>query len=146
MSPAALRRCLALLALQFLALTAPAQTVVQDIFGRLLNQHGITLVDWDGLMPNRQLRFFCLRQTTGADSQKQTNTVPLHVMDLDLQRTNEFVVTANFDRDITGVFTNATRRLLVTEAANDWTYFFTGMRLDTVHAGAEQTYIWSNNF
>src|SRR3974390_3227493 len=29
-----------------------AQTVVQDIFGRKVNQHGMTLVDWDGYMAN----------------------------------------------------------------------------------------------
>ncbi len=83
---------------------------------------------------------------TGADSAGQTNTVPIHVLDLDLQRTNAFAVTANFDRDITGFFTNATRRALVKQAADDWTYFFDGMNLDPVQAGTETTYIWSNNF
>ena len=39
-----------------------------------------------------------------ADNAKQTNTVPIHVRDLDLQRTNDFVVTVNFDRDATGFF------------------------------------------
>ena len=212
MIPAALRRCLALAALTCLTFSAPSQTVVQDIFGRALNQNGITLVDWDGYMANPALKFYLFPPTngvlpgsavltangdrlyfdtpstvstsgpsktisftaaavgvpvhlslfpdrdsadedytltivfTGADSQKQTNTVPLHVMDLDLQRSNDFVVTANFDRDITGVFTNSTRRLQVTQAANDWTYFFSGMGLDQVHAGTEQTFIWSNNF
>ena len=38
------------------------------------------------------------------------------------------------DRDLTGFFTNATRRLLVEEAANDWAYFFAGMNLDLVTA------------
>ncbi len=207
-----MRQCFALLAISFLPTTVFAQTVVQDIFGRTLNQHGITLVDWDGYMANPALKFYLFPPTngvlpgtailtangprlyfdtpssvstngpsktisftsaatgvpvrlsifpdrdsadedytltivfTGADNMKQTNTVPLHVMDLDLQRTNDFVVTANFDRDITAAFTNTTRRLLVTQAANDWTYFFAGIGLDAVHAGTEQTYIWSNNF
>ena len=83
---------------------------------------------------------------TGADSVRQTNTVPIHVLDLDLQRTNAFAVTENFDRDRTGFFTNATRRALVKQAADDWTYFFADMNLDPVHAGTETTYIWSNNF
>jgi hypothetical protein len=47
---------------------------------------------------------------TGANSVKQTNTVPIHVIDQDLLRTNDFSVIVNFDRDITGFFTNATRR------------------------------------
>ena len=190
----------------------PAQTRVNDIFGRSLNQHGITLVDWDGYLANPLVKIYLLPPTnavlpgaatltangarlyfdtpgtvssngpgktisltsatngvpvrlacfpdrdsvdedytltlvfTGANSVKQTNTVPVHVIDQDLQRTNAFVVTVNFDRDKTGVFTNVTRRALTTQVANDWTYFFTGMNLDAVSAGAEQTYIWSNNF
>src|ERR1051325_6431140 len=83
---------------------------------------------------------------TGANSAKQTNTVPIHVIDQDLPRTNDFTVVANFDRDITGFFTNATRRALVKQAAEDWAYFFAGMNLDVVGPGTESTYIWSNNF
>jgi Putative Ig domain len=191
---------------------AAAQLAVQDVFGRSLNQHGITLVDWDGYMANPLIKVYLFAPTnaalpglatltangdrlyfdlpsavspsgpsktvtitnasvgmpvqlsdfpdrdsisedytltivfTDAHSVRQTNTLPIHVMDFDLQRTNEFVVTANFDRDATGVFTNALRRQLVTQAANDWTYYFTGMNLDQVKARTEQTWIWSNNF
>jgi hypothetical protein len=82
---------------------------------------------------------------TDANSRRQTNTVPIHVIDQDLQRTNEFVVTQNFDRDALRFFTNATARFLVTQAADDWAYFFTGMNLDRVRPGTETTYIWSNN-
>ena len=192
--------------------TAGAQTRVNDIFGRSLNQHGVTLVDWDGYLANPLLKIYLLPPTnavlpgsatltanggrlyfdttssvssggpgktisltsattavpvrlsifpdrdsvdedytltivfTGANSVKQTNTLPIHVIDQDVQRTNVFNVTVNFDRDITGVFTNATRRALTKQVADDWTYFFTSMNLDQVSAGAEQTYIWSNNF
>src|ERR1041385_3365219 len=175
-----------------------AQTRVEDIFGRSLNQHGITLVDRDGYMSNPLIKFYVLPPTnaafpgsatltangvrlyfdspgnvstsgpsktislahaaarqpvklsifpdrdstdedytltivfTGANNAKQTNTVPIHVIDQDLPRTNDFVVTVNFDRDITGFFTNATRRALVKQAAEDWAYFFGGMNLDVV--------------
>jgi hypothetical protein len=212
MNRAVMLKLFPLLALLSLHSSAPAQTTVQDIFGRTLNQHGITLVDWDGYMANPLLKFYVFPPTNGvlpgtatltanaarlyfdasstvssngpskilsftnaaagvpvrlsvfpdrdgmeedytltivftsANSAKQTNTVPIHVIDLDLQRTNDFVVTANFDRDITGVFTNATRRALAQQAADDWAYFFAGMNLDQVHAGTENTYIWSNNF
>ena len=195
-----------------LRFTAAAQTRVNDIFGRSLNQHGVTLVDWDGYMANPLIEIDLLPPTnavlpgtvvltaagarlyfedsdvvssngpsiavyfadastpvpvrlsifpdrdgldedytltmvfTGANSIKQTNSVPIYVIDQDRQQPNDFVVTVNFDRDETGVFTNATRRLLTTQAANDWTYFFTGMNLDPVPIGAETTYIWSNNF
>ena len=49
---------------------------------------------------------------TDANSAKQTNRLPIHIIDQDLTRTNEFAVIVNFDRDITGFFTNATRRAL----------------------------------
>jgi hypothetical protein len=189
-----------------------AQTSVTDIFGRSLNTHGITLVDWDGYMANPLMKFYLLPPTnsvlpgsvtltandprlyfgtpssvttngpsttislsssttavpfylsifpahtnpdtnstltivfTGANNAKQTNSVPIQVIDEDTHSTNAFVVTPNFDRDQTGFFTNPTARMLVNEAANDWTYYFTGMNLDPVSAGIETTYIWSNNF
>src|SRR5437667_3162928 len=63
MNPAVMSRCGALLGLLFLAVTAPAQTTVQDIFGRSLNQHGITLVDWDGYMANPLLKFYVFAPT-----------------------------------------------------------------------------------
>lgn len=83
---------------------------------------------------------------TGADKVKQTNGIPVQVKDEDLQRTNDFAVLVNFDRDATGFFTNTTRRAVVKQAAEDWAYFFGGMDLEAVNVGAESTYIWSNNF
>lgn len=83
---------------------------------------------------------------TDAYNAKQTNTVPILVIDQDAHRTNDFVVTANFDQDATGFFDNPLARLLVTEAANDWTHYFADMHLDTVQPGAETTFVWSNNF
>ena len=208
----AILRSALILGLSFtLPFTANTQTRVSDIFGRSLNQQGVTLVDWDGSLANPLITINLLPPTnaalpgsitltadggrlyfdtpsdvgpsgpsktvsltsatarvpvrlsvfpdrdsvdedytltlvfTGANSVRQTNTIPIHVLDQDLQLANDFVVTVNFDRDHTGVFTNATRRALTTQAANDWTYFFTGMNLDPVPAGTEQTYIWSNN-
>ena len=188
-----------------------AQTIVQDIFGRNVNQHGIVLVDWDGYMANPLLNFYFFPPTnaplpgmatlsangarlyfdspgsvspngpgktllftnsapvrsgisafpdrdslsedylltivfTDATNARQTNTVPIHVLDLDIQRTNDFALTKNFDRDSTGVFTNALRRAVVSQAADDWTYFFANMSLDPVAIGKETTFIWSNNF
>src|SRR5437762_11056610 len=46
-----------------LALNCYAQSIVQDIFGRNLNQHGITLVDWDGYMANPLLKFYLFPPT-----------------------------------------------------------------------------------
>jgi hypothetical protein len=185
---------------------------VVDIFGRSLDQHGITLVDCDGYMANPLIKFFVLPPTnavfpgsatlmangvrlyfdspgnvstngprktislpnattrspirlsifpdrdgtdedytltivfTGANNAKETNAVPIHVIDQDLARTNDFVITVNFDRDITGFFANSARRALVKQAAEDWAYFFGGMNLDLVGIGTESTHIWSNNF
>jgi hypothetical protein len=193
-------------------LTGSAQIPVQDIFGRTLNQHGLTLVDWDGYLANPLVKFYVFPPTnavlpgsatltangvrlyfdtvssvstngpsknitfssagvgvpvrlsifpdrdsadedyaltivfTGLNNAKQTNTIPIHVIDQDVQRTNDFVVTENFDRDITGFFSNAMRRTIVKQAADDWSYFFAGMNLDAVAISMESTYIWSNNF
>ncbi|GEM_PF-816055 len=188
------------------------QTRVEDIFGRALNQRGVTLVDRDGYMANPLIKIFVVPPTnavlpgsalvqadgprlyfespgkvnpggpsktvsfanatdrqplrlsifpdrdsidehynltivfTGANNVKQTNAVPIHVLDQDLQRTNDLAAILNFDRDSTGFFTNPTRRALVKQAADDWFYFFGGMDLDLVGIGTESTYIWSNNF
>src|SRR5213593_1805362 len=65
MNSAVMSRCGTLLGLLFLAVTAPAQSGVQDIFGRTLNQHGITLVDWDGCMANPLLKFYLFPPTNG---------------------------------------------------------------------------------
>ena len=189
-----------------------AQTRVEDIFGRSLNQAGVTLVDRDGYMANPLIKLFILPPTNavfpasaslavngvrlyfespgevstsgpratvflqdaaarppvrlsifpdrdgldedyvltiifrGANGVKQTNSVPIHVIDQDLPRTNDLVVTVNFDRDLTGFFTNTTRCTLVKQAAEDWAYFFADMNLEMVARGTESTYIWSNNF
>lgn len=77
---------------------------------------------------------------------KLTNTLPIHVIDQDRERTNEFAVTVNYDRDATGFFTNPVARVVVQSAVDDWAYFFAGMNLDPVKRGTETTYIWANNF
>src|ERR1051325_9319363 len=153
--------CLACLAS---CLVSAEQTRVEDIFGRSLNQRGLTLVDWDGYMANPLIKFFVLPPTnavfpgsvflttdgarlyfespgnvatggpsktvslpnaasrqpvrisifpdrdsldedytltmifTGGDGAKQTNTLPIHVIDRDSPRTNDFAVTVNFIR------------------------------------------------
>src|ERR1035441_8803648 len=49
-----------------LAFGAKAQVSVQDIFGRSLNQHGITLVDWDGYMANPLIKLYLFAPTNAA--------------------------------------------------------------------------------
>ena len=198
----------------WLAFSGPAgaQILVQDIFGRSLNQRGLTLVDRDGYMANPLIKFY-LRPPlhaalpgsatlsadgarlyfnnpgkvsaqgptttraladpdkpvpvklaifpahtsaddsytltlvfTDAHNAKQTNTLPINVIDQDTHRPDDFVVTVNFDRDVTGFFTNPVARFLVHQAADDWAYYFTGMNLDPVRAGTEKTWIWNNNW
>jgi hypothetical protein len=189
-----------------------AQTRVEDIFGRVLNERGLTLVDCEGYMANPLIKFFVVPPAdavfpgsatlkangarlyfespgnvspsgptkiisfanaasrvpvqisifpdrdgvdedysltivfTGADARRQTNSIGIHVVDQDTARTNDFNVLVNFDRDVTGFFTNAARRDIVKQAAQDWAYFFGGMDLDVVPVGAESTYIWNDNF
>ncbi len=201
-----------LLTVWFTVSTLRAQSVVQDVFGRNLNQQGITLIDWDGYMANPLLKFYILPPSngslpgtvtltangarlyfdtpanvssngptktisvtspsvgvpvrlsvfpdrdsadenytltlvfSGSNGLRQTNSVPIRVKDLDIQRGNAFNVTVNFDRDATGFFSTTLRRSLVKQAADDWTYFFGSMNLNPVAVGTETTYIWSNNF
>jgi len=191
---------------------ADAQTRVQDIFGRSLNQRGVTLVDRDGYMANPLIEFYLLPPTnaalpgsatltasgarlyfdipstvgaggptatrslthpnklvpvslslfpshtdpdgsyaltivfTDAHHAKQTNTLPITVIDQGTHRSNDFAVTVNFDRDATHLFNNPVARLLVKQAADDWAYYFAGMNLDAVPVGAEHTWLWSNNW
>src|SRR2546426_9873941 len=56
---------LSLVMAQALCFAAVAQTGVQDIFGRALNQRGITLVDWDGVLANPLLKFYLFPPTNG---------------------------------------------------------------------------------
>src|SRR5262249_2006614 len=37
---------------------ALGELVVEDIFGRKLNGHGLVLVDWEGYLPNPAIKFF----------------------------------------------------------------------------------------
>jgi hypothetical protein len=83
---------------------------------------------------------------TDAHNARQTNTLPIEVLDQDTHRSNDFAVTVNFDRDATRFFANPVARFLVQQAADDWAYYFAGMKLDPVRAGTEQTWIWSNNW
>src|SRR5271154_5759008 len=55
--------CIVFPALRF---TAAAQTGVNDIFGRSLDQHGVTLVDWDGYMANPLIQIDLLPPTNAA--------------------------------------------------------------------------------
>src|SRR3954452_9446169 len=45
------------------ALPSQAQTRVEDIFGRPVNQRGLTLVDWEGYLANPLIKFFVLPPT-----------------------------------------------------------------------------------
>jgi hypothetical protein len=76
---------------------------------------------------------------------QRTQTLAVRVIDQDRVLAPAFNVTVDFSRDQTGFFAQAARRDIVRQAAEDWTYFFAGMNLDLVAAGAEQTFIWNSN-
>jgi len=101
------------------------------------------------IFPSHQGRDQTYRLTlvfTDAANAKQTNTVPINVRILDRGHTNEFKVTINYDRDVTGFFADPDRQALVKQAAADWSYYFSSMDLDPVQIGSETTFIWSNRF
>jgi hypothetical protein len=49
---------LALVLFPVLMPSAVAQIGVQDIFGRSVNQHGVSLVDWDGYLANPLIKLY----------------------------------------------------------------------------------------
>jgi hypothetical protein len=97
--------------------------------------------DRDGAAENHTLTVVF----TSNGGAQRTQTLAAHVIDQDQSQTPPFAVTVDFSRDQTGFFNQTARRDIVREAAEDWTYFFAGMNLDLVAAGAEQTFIWNSN-
>ena len=80
---------------------------------------------------------------TAAGGAQRTQTLAVRVIDQDKAQPSLFAVTMDFTKDQTGFFNVAARRDIVRQVAEDWAYFFTGMNLDLVPAGAEQTFIWN---
>ncbi|HWB09343.1 MAG TPA: putative Ig domain-containing protein [Pirellulales bacterium] len=79
---------------------------------------------------------------TDAGGRNQRLTLPLHVVDQDRERADDFRVAVDFSQDRTGFFADEEKRATILQAAGDWAYFFADMRLDPVAAGAEKTLIW----
>lgn len=183
--------------------------VVEDIFGRRLNESGLVLVDWEGYLANPAIKFFVIPpansafpataqlsandprmyfdlpsqvgpigptktiafqsassrvpvlisnfpdrdtldsdhllsiQFTDASTAQTTLTVTVHEIDQDKAVAAPFEVTIDFSRDQTGFFSDAQKRAIVQQGANDWAYFVDNMNLDTVPSGAETTFIWN---
>jgi hypothetical protein len=188
--------------------SARAQVVVEDIFGRRLNEHGLVLVDWEGPMANPAIKFFVVPPADAAyparavltasepriyfdlpseigprgprkvidfkkgekrpvlvsifsnlegedqhhelqlafqdaRGRKQAVKLACHVVDQDKKVQKGFRITLDFSQDRTGFFKHANRRQVVTQAAEDWTYFFEPVTVDAVPAGKEKTFIWN---
>ena len=94
--------------------------------------------DRDG---SEESRLMTIR-STDSDGMVNTTTVPIRIVDQDLDRPALFQVTVNFSQDQTGFFSNPDRRAIIQTAASDWAYFIADMNLDTVPAEAELTFIW----
>ena len=76
---------------------------------------------------------------TASGGAQRTLTLAVRVIDQYRVLAPAFNVTEDFSRDQTGFFAQASRRDLVRQAAEDWTYFFAGINLDLVAAGAEHS-------
>jgi len=74
-----------------------------------------------------------------------TQTVPVAVIDQDLDRAPAFDIPIEFSEDKTGFFDRPARRDIVLQAARDWAYFIGDMNLDEIRAGAETTWIWNKD-
>ena len=178
---------------------------VRDIFGRVVNETGIVLVDWEGHIANPAVKYsvelpggaatlssseprlyFNLPSSTGAngpvkslvsevstqatefrisifpdrdtadeshsltiryrDSRGATRsqTIDVHVIDQDADRTFDFSVTTDFSQDRTGLFDDSNARESFEMAAKDWAYYIDDMNLDEVPAGQEVSWIWDS--
>jgi hypothetical protein len=72
-------------------------------------------------------------------------SLPVHVVDQDRARADDFSITVDFSQDHTGFFKDEEKRATVVQAAHDWAYFFAGMKLQPVAAGTEKTLIWGSD-
>ena len=80
---------------------------------------------------------------TDARGERQTQRVPVHVVDQDRDRPVSFPITVDFTQDRTRFFSDEARQAIVVRAAEDWAYFFDGTNLAPTAAGAETTLIWN---
>jgi hypothetical protein len=79
---------------------------------------------------------------TDAKGNKERLNLPVRVIDQDLKRAEDFRITVDFSQDHTGFFADEGKRAIIVQAANDWSYFFADMKLQTVPARSEKTLIW----
>ena len=77
--------------------------------------------------------------------QNVTVTLNVHVIDQDLSIRSPFNVITDFTRDQTAFFSDAQKRALFQQAADDWAYFIDDMALDPVPVGGETTFIWNSD-
>lgn len=74
-----------------------------------------------------------------------SQTVPIAVIDQDLDRAPVFDIPVEFSEDRTGFFDEPTHREIVLQAGRDWAYFIDDMKLDQTRAGTETTWIWNKD-
>jgi len=80
---------------------------------------------------------------TDAKGERQTQRVPVHVVDQDSDRPMSFPITVDFAHDRTRFFSDEARKAIAVRAAEDWAYFFDGTNLAPTATGAETTLIWN---
>ncbi len=90
--------------------------------------------DWDDVL---DVEF------TDANGERQTQRVPVHVVDQDRDGPVSFPITVDFAQDRTRFFSDGERQAIAVRAAEDWAYFFDGTNLAPTAAGAETTLIWN---
>ena len=184
---------------------AEDRAVLRDVFGRVVNETGIVLVDWEGHIANPAMKYsvelpggaatlssseprlyFDLPSSTGANgptktlvsedptqatefhisifpdrdssdeshtltiqytddqSQVRSQTIDVHLIDQDMDRTFDFNVTTDFSQEQTGLFDDSNARGSFERAAKDWAYYIGDMNLDEVPAGREVSWIWDS--
>lgn len=94
--------------------------------------------DRDGVDEDHEL----IVELTDAKGRTSEMRLPVHVVDQDCQRGQEYPIAVDYGRDRTGFFADEAKRRTIEQAARDWACFLADPGLEVVPAGAEKTWIW----
>ncbi len=83
-------------------------------------------------------------QVTDRFNRSFTRSIPVTVIDQDLPRPANTLLTVNYSQERLN-WMNTARRPVIDQAAADWAYFFVNPGYATVPANSEWTFIWNTN-
>ena len=75
----------------------------------------------------------------------RSQTIDVHVIDQDVERSSEFNIITDFSQDQTGLLDDPDIRKSFQQATQDWAYYIDGTKFDEVPAGEEVSWIWDRD-